>query len=214
MLLLTLLSVFFLWLIFRELFPGKDRLGKFDGFTLFYIAILTSLAFVCASVPYQYWKLETLLAKTAAEFAEVDEVDVHCNSLFESVFYENYSFGSFTMAGLAFIEQKKIILQYPWCRHLMNYLDDPYDADADEQFSLPLFTHEVMHIRGERSEPKTECQAIQRNYDVAIALGVPDLLAENNALEYYRNTYPTHAYFNRDCAKGKPWDEQLDDSIW
>ena len=213
MLFLSALSVFFIWLILREIFK-QDVPDKFDTFSISYICVLAILAFICAWTPYKYWKLERLLAKTAAEVAKVESVDLQCNTLLQSAFYEGYSYGSFTMAGLAFPEERKIILQYPWCKHLMNYLDDPYDADNNELFSVPLFTHEVMHIRGELNEIKTECQAVQRNDKVAQMLGVPSFIAIRDAIRHYDGAYQRHAYFSPECAKGKSLDERLDSAVW
>ena len=52
-----------------------------------------------------------------------------------------------------------------------------------------MFTHESMHVRGERNEARTECEAVQRNYRAAKLLGVPDATAKRNALDYYNNLY-------------------------
>lgn len=80
--------------------------------------------------------------------------------------------------------------------------------------SLSLFTHEVMHIRGELNEAKTECQSIQRNHKVAELLGVPTYLAEENARAYYQNIYPRHPYYSSKCAPGKAYDEALPGAVW
>jgi hypothetical protein len=201
-------------MIFRELFPGSEVPRKLDTFSVVYITVLSILAFVTAKLPYKYWRLEKTLGEVASEVSGKSNVKLHCNSLFESVFYEGYSYGSFTLAGLAKIDEKKILLQYPWCRHLMNYLDDPEDADKEELFSVPLFTHEVMHIRGERNEQKTECQSVQRNHVVAMMLGVPKNLALSHADYHYEKVYPDHAYFDRLCTKGGKLDERNETPIW
>lgn len=214
MYILILLSLFFIWLVIKEIFPSESKPEPFDSFSVIFILFFTSLAFVAARAPYQYWKLERNLSEVAAKFAEVESVDMHCNGLFESVFYEGYSYGSFTMAGLAFFEERKIILQYPWCRHLINYLESPEEADQKQRFSLQVYVHEIMHIKGERNEVKTECQAIQRGETVAIYLGVPESTAREHAVQYYKEQYPLHPYFSPNCAPGGELDEKLWNPTW
>jgi len=53
-----------------------------------------------------------------------------------------------------------------WCGHLDDYLDDPKNAKGETLWALHVFTHEVMHIRGERNEQVTDCQAYQRNVTI------------------------------------------------
>ena len=104
----------------------------------------------------------------------------------------------------------------------MDYLSHPKRASDKELWSLNMFTHESMHVRGEMDEARTECQAVQRNYRAAKLLGVPDETARRNALDYYHNGYQNHAqiggmqaaYYSVECAPGKAMDEHLPDSIW
>ena len=74
--------------------------------------------------------------------------------------------------------------------------------------------HEVMHIRGERNESKTDCQAIQRNHHIGVMLGVEPATARRNALKYYNKLYPNHPYFHKECKRRGKLDEKLDNPIW
>lgn len=104
----------------------------------------------------------------------------------------------------------------------MDYLDHPDRANPKELFSLNLFSHESMHVRGEHDEAKTECQAVQRNYRAAKLLGVADSTARKNAMDYYLGDYMmrrkqgwfSSRYFSEQCAPGKEMDEHLNDSTW
>jgi hypothetical protein len=79
-----------------------------------------------------------------------------------------------------------------------------------------------MHVRGELNEALTECEAVQRNYRAAKLLGVPDRLAKENALDYYKIIYQRRSgqgfmqaqYYSSECAPGKAMDEHLSDSTW
>jgi hypothetical protein len=105
---------------------------------------------------------------------------------------------------------------------LMSYLHHPQRASEAELWSLGIFTHESMHIRGELDEAKTECEAVQRNYRSAKLLGVPDEIAKRNALDYYNIIYQERGriggmqgqYYSAQCAPGKALDEHLPDSTW
>ena len=104
----------------------------------------------------------------------------------------------------------------------MSYLRHPDRASEEELWSLNMFTHESMHVRGELNEAITECEAVQRNYRAAKLLGAPDDIAKRNAVDYYNALYKRRdkiggmqgAYYSDQCAPGKAMDEHLSDSTW
>jgi hypothetical protein len=116
----------------------------------------------------------------------------------------------------------RIGIQHPWCNTLRSYLSHPGRATPEELWSLGIFTHESMHVRGELNEARTECEAVQRNYRAARLLGVPDGIAKANALDYYNIMYKGRGkvggmqgeYYSDECAPGKAMDERLSDSTW
>lgn len=197
-------SVFFCWLIFRELTSHMPLHGT-------YLVILIVLALSCAWPPFHHWRFERFLSATARQLAETQQANVHCNTLFDTIFDEEVR-----IAGHANPKTGDIVIQYPKCSVLMNYLDHPLRASMEEIITLNILTHESMHARGEYNEAKTECQAVQRNYRTAKILGVPDHIAKQNALDYYNNYYlkRSDSYFSKECAPGKMMDEHLNDSIW
>lgn len=136
---------------------------------------------------------------------------VHCNTLLDTLFDEEPRVG-----GHANVETGYIVIQYPRCYTLMDYLNHPAQADKNELMSLNILTHESMHARGEHNEAITECQSVQRNYRTALLLGVPESIAKQNALDYYNTNYLKRrdGYFSRQCAPGKELDEHLSDSTW
>jgi hypothetical protein len=125
-------------------------------------------------------------------------------------------------AGHADPRTGNIVIQPPGCSTLSSYLHHPDRASEHELWSLGMFTHESMHVRGELNEARTECEAVQRNYRAARLLGVPDLIAERNALDYYNIIYQRRRhlgvmqaqYYSSECAPGKAMDEHLSDSTW
>jgi hypothetical protein len=209
MTLLLISFLFFVYLIYRELKKNRNLPIRFDAFSCIYLAVLALLAVSSIWFPMQQWRLESFLSEKSTELTGVQSVTVHCNSLFDSIFTPLVS-----VAGLAYIEEKKIVFEYQWCGDITEYLKHPANVSRRELFSLTIFTHESMHIRGERDEKKTECQAVQRNHMASNILGVPDLISRRNAIAYYKNNYPEHPYFTSSCAPGKELDENLADSVW
>ena len=217
-----LFSLFFCWLIFREFQrrrvtqPGYDQPDT-SPVDKTYVSIMGALALLFAWPPFHYWYFERFLSDKATQLAAPRRAKVHCNTIFDTFFDRNY-----LAAGHASPETGEIVLQYPWCATLMDYLDHPGRATEREIESLNMFTHESMHARGEYNEAITECQAVQRDYRAARLLGVPDRFARKNALDYYVNTYQWKgtiggiqaAYFSPECAPGKTMDEHLPDSTW
>jgi len=218
----TLISLFFCWLIFRDFQSrrvaqkGYDYPDPAPAYKP-YLIILVVLALSFAWPPFHHWRIERFLSAKATKLAERYPAKVHCNTIFDTAFdREQLSIGH------ANPETGEIVIQYPWCETLMDYLDHPDSANAEEIYSLNMLTHESMHVRGEYNEAITECEAVQRNYRAAKLLGVADGTARKNALDYYYHSYLGKAnlgwfsarYFSDQCAPDKAMDEHLIDSTW
>jgi len=216
----VLASLFFSWCAFREIRGSIVARPGFDAptpVTKPYLALVLSLAVTSAWPPLHTWHFQRLLSAKATELADNHPAEVHCNTLFDTTHAPEM-----LAAGHANPDSGEIGIQHPWCGTLMSYLRHPERADERELQSLDMFTHESMHVRGERNEAVTECQAVQRNYRAAKLLGVPDATARQNALDYYNGFYQQRAkiggmqsaYYSDQCAPGKAWDEHLSDSTW
>ncbi|HHT0591987.1 TPA: hypothetical protein ACTXXA_000541 [Legionella anisa] len=200
----ALISLFFFWLVYREL-TGRLPISK--G----YLTTSLSLALLFAWPPFHHWRFERFLTEVARQLAENQPAKVHCNTLFDTLFDEEPR-----VYGHADPKTGYIVIQYPKCSLLMDYVSHPERATLDEIIALNILTHESMHARGEYNEAKTECEAVQRNYRTALLLGVPDYIAKQNALDYYNDVYLKRrdGYFSKECAPGKAMDEHLIDSTW
>ncbi|WP_454784215.1 hypothetical protein [Legionella sp. WA2024007413] len=200
----ALISLFFFWLVFREL---TGRLPISPG----YLIVSLSLALLFAWPPFHHWRFERFLTHVANQLTEGRPAKVHCNTLFDTLFDEEPR-----VYGHADPKTGYIVIQYPKCSLLMSYVKHPQRATLDELISLNILTHESMHVRGEYNEAKTECEAVQRNYRTAKLLGVPANIAKQNALDYYKNFYLARndGYFSKECAPGKAMDDHLKDSTW
>ncbi|WP_419421355.1 hypothetical protein ACNVED_14935 (plasmid) [Legionella sp. D16C41] len=210
------LALFFWWLIYREI---KNPILNFYGFkqavsiptSKAYLTLLFILALACSWPPLHRWYFQHHLTIIARQLSQNPMAKVHCNTLFDTLFDEDVG-----VAGHAELKKGYIVIQYPRCSLLMDYIKHPNQASIEELISLNVLTHESMHVRGEDNEAKTECQAVQRNFRTARLLGIPEMTAKRNAIDYYKQVYLKRhdSYFSADCAPGKALDEQLIDSTW
>ncbi len=208
--LLLLLALFFFWLVLRDVRSKHPLSEDAVTFNRIYRLILISLGLLCLWFPFEQWRFNQFLTEKATLLGEGEAINIHCDSAIDAIFEDGVG-----RAGTAYIEARQIIFHYSWCENLKNYLNDPGGRlSRREKFSLHVFTHEVMHIRGERDEQKTDCQAVQRDYQAALLLGVPESLAQDIAVDFYRNQYPKHPYYSSLCYPGGPLDEGLSDSTW
>ncbi len=205
-----------LWLFAHDLRRQAQRQRPRDSFDLGYALALLLLFGYCVSHPYADWRFEQRMSAVASQLADGRHADFDCNSEAESIFFQG---DLFTVATGSW-DTGKIEILPKWCKALKRYIAQPAEAGQEELWSLNTFTHEAMHVRGERNETRTNCQAVQRNYRAARMLGVPDEVARRNAVDFYRNHYLPRAnrresqYYSKACAPGKALDEQLSDSTW
>lgn len=215
-----LTSAFFLGCAFHEIHTSLVAPPGFSRPTPIskpYLAIVLALALLFAWPPVHTWHFERFLSVKATELADGHPAHVHCNTVWDTMLDP-----AMLAAGHADPDSGKIGLQHPWCSTLRSYLNHPSRASEEELWALAMFTHESMHVRGERNEARTECEAVQRNYRSAKLLGVPDVIAKRNALDYYNNLYKARRdegimqaeYYSDECAPDKAMDEHLSDSTW
>ena len=182
-----------------------------------YLAVVLALAVLFAWPPVHTWHFEHFLSAKATELADGHRAKVHCNTVWDTMLD-----AEMLATAHANVRTGEIGIQHPWCDTLRSYLNHPNRATEDELWSLAVFTHESMHVRGEHNETLTECEAVQRNYRAAKLLGVPDGTAKRNALDYFNILYQERgeiggmqaAYYSVECAPGKAMDEHLSDSTW
>ncbi len=216
-----LIACFLGWLIWREFYlcyvPPKGYDRPNEKVSIPYVLVLGLFALAFAYLPFRAWQFERFLTKQARVLSESPKATVHCNTVVDA-FFDPHSLA----AGHANFETGKIVFQYSWCEQLRGHLKHPEKPTEPDLFSVQIFAHEAMHIRGERNEAKTECQALQRYSRAAQLLGVPTSTANKNAATYYRDHYLRRGqggpmqqdYFSPECAPGRALDERLPDASW
>lgn len=213
-------SLLFFWCAFREIRRSLVAPPGYDfpiPISKPYLAVVLGLAAVFAWPAVHTWYFQWFLSTRATQLADGRPAKVHCNTIFDTMLDTEM-----LAAGHANLQTGEIGIQQPWCGTLMSYLRHPSRATDEEIESLDIFTHESMHVRGERNEALTECEAVQRNYRAARLLGVPDEVASRDARRYYQVIYQHRGqiggmqgeYYSAECAPGKAMDEHLSDSTW
>ena len=202
MFILIILSVVFLGLAIKSLF-GETMGNRFDAYFFF----MLTLSVLAAILPIRHTLFEYKLANAAEELIAHPDIDVHCQSYFDNLY--NLGWAGFVTRGTA-----KITLDVRTCNDLKEYLDHPARANHYELYSLHVLTHETMHVAGEYNEIKADCQAFQRNHRTAKILGVPEGIANQNAITIHRYRSPRGRYYSTDCRPGGSLDEKLADAVW
>lgn len=214
MFILTLLALFFVWLLYREVVGVLWNYDTVTSFDIVYSLVLVGIIFLLAWQPITYWKFESFLEKKGKIISGQPTASVECDTLFDSILNN-----AFSRAGHARPDTKEMWMDYPNCKYLNKFLNDPdkylsKTIFGQEAYSLAVFNHELMHVRGEWNEQRTECQSVQRNYSSAKIMGLTDSQAINFAVRYYQEIYPRHGYFTSKCQPDGEYDEKLIDSSW
>lgn len=200
---LSLLSVFFLFLLIRN-FVGPNITGnRFDAY--FYVVL--TLMLVSGYPPLQHALFQRELTQASAQLLKNENVFVNCNSTFDSIYHLG-------MAGFVYRGSDEINLEVRTCSDLKDYLQAPASANTEQLYALHVLTHEAMHVAGEFNETLTDCKAFQRNHRMAKLLGVADVVAEQNAIDIHRNRSRRHPYYSEQCEPGTHMDEKLADAVW
>ncbi|MCE2518001.1 MAG: hypothetical protein J4F41_09310 [Alphaproteobacteria bacterium] len=184
MFILTILSVVFLGLAIKSLF-GDTMGSRFDAY--FFFMLLLSVA--AAVLPVRHIMFEYRLADVAERLIDHDNIDVHCQSYFDNLY--NLGWAGFVTRGSA-----KITLDVRTCNDLREYLDHPAQANPYELYSVHVLTHETMHVAKIYNEIKADCSAFQRNHRTAKLLGVPEGIANTNAIMIHRYRSPRSSYYS------------------
>ena len=181
------------------------------------VLVFAGIAAALAWPPASKWRFEHFLTAKARALSGSALATVHCNSAADTLFDPNVF-----AAGHADLETGAIVFNADWCGRLQKHLRNPQRADPDGIVALHIFAHEAMHVRGERDEARTECQAIQRHAQAAALLGIPVEIGRQHARAYYRGPYQQRAgagsmssqYYSNECAPGRMLDERLPDPPW
>lgn len=192
----------------------RDALGRERDLPVISVSALVLLAVVAAVPGAQRKIVERRLAKVASALAG-HPVKVHCQDGAEAFVDAGSELGwvPFDANG---VPEPRTLIKRDQCKLLKAYDKDPSNPSFDQVVAVHVLTHEAMHMRGEPSEARTECEAVQRDAFTAAALGATPEQAKALAVRYWTQVYPRmpDEYVTRDCAPGGALDERLDTTPW
>jgi hypothetical protein len=173
----------------RWWFGRTDALGRIRSFPLLTVIVLV----VCGGAALTPWflrvRLEGRLSAAASEVAGF-EVDVHCQSLGEAFTDVGAEYG-YVAFGPDGIPEHRTLIKRDQCGALSDYIrSDKGSPTRDEVVAVHVLTHETIHMTGVTSEAETECLAVQRDAEMAQALGASLDGARSLAVAYWTTVYP------------------------
>lgn len=184
-------------------------------------AYLIALALGCliagGAVEYRWRVMESRFTAAVRESTGRDDVNVHCQR-FTAAFLDPHNRAGhveFTPDGSLPTQAN---LTWETCRHLRAWASGAKVAsgDLDGIIGLHVLAHETEHLMGETDEARTECIAIQRDRDLAVAFGATVEAGTAVALRYWQEVYPRmrEDYRSDECRNGGDLDRHPDSSQW
>jgi len=175
---------------------------------------LLVLAAVCVVPVVLRLRLEARLEQAASAIVGA-RVEVHCQAFGEAFVDAGQELGyvRFTPSGEA---ERTTLIKREQCADLRDYLRDPTDFGHEHAVAVHTLTHEAIHMRGIRSEPETECLAVQHDAQTARLLGASPEDARRLARYYWESVYPQmpEGYRSGDCRQGGTLDADSPDAPW
>jgi hypothetical protein len=198
------------WLLHRH-----DELGRARRAPTIAVPLLLAVALVAGVVMWRHHQMEKQLTEVATAVAG-GSASVSCQKLGGAMVDTGGELGYVKWSEDGTPERRALIKR-DTCNDIVAFMGDPRGDAPDEQvIAIHVLTHESMHMRGERAESLTECQAIQRNAITARLLGASDSDAVEVARRYWTDFYPRQnaEYVSNECAPGRALDERLPDAPW
>ena len=199
----------------RWMFTRVDTLGRTRPFPLISVVLLV-LAGSAALAPWiMRERLEDRLAKAASKVAGMT-VDVHCQSFGEAFTDVGAELG-YVKWGPDGVPERHTLIKRDQCGDLSDYLSSDKDTPTrDQVVAVHILSHETVHMMGEKNEAVTECLAMQRNAEMAQALGASPEHARALAAAYWEDVYPSMPddYRSNECGPGLNLDAGLPDPPW
>jgi hypothetical protein len=200
----------------RRLVRGRfDTLGRPHGFPKITVGLLLVLS-ACAALPgLARWHQEAKLSSVASDIAGRG-VRVKCQTLGGSMVDAGAEAG-YVKWGPGGVPEHVAHLKWEQCKLLRAYVGSNKHQPSEAQYAaVHVLTHEAVHTSGVRSEPVTECKAVQRDATTAGRLGASAADARALAWLYWKVVYPRMPAEYRDdgCGPGGALDEHLPTSPW
>ena len=193
----------------------RDALGRERPLPVISASLLMVLALVAALPAAHRRVLEHRLGMVGGALAG-RHVTVHCQTTTGALVDMGNELG-FVRFGPDGTPEAQTLIKHEQCSLLSKYLAGDRKAPSlAEVIAVHVLTHESMHMAGQTSESRAECEAVQRDARTARLLGASATAASRLAATYLRTVYPRmpEEYVTPDCRAGGPLDEHLEPSVF
>lgn len=178
-----------------------DSLGRTRSFP-WISTILLVLIGVATLTPWVLrLRLEARLSDAASQIVGT-RVEVDCQSFGEAFVDAGGELG-YVAFGPDGIPEKRTLIKRDQCNDLSAYVgSDKLAPEREHVVAVHVLTHEAIHMTGVTNEADTECIAVQRDAEMARALGASPEAAQALATYYWTNIYPRMPsdYRSDECA--------------
>ncbi|MET0788261.1 MAG: hypothetical protein ABWY33_03370 [Cellulomonas sp.] len=191
-----------------------DTLGRVAPFPTISVGLTLVLALCCAIPLAVQARLEGRLERAATQVAGTP-VQVQCQGLGQAFLDLGPELG-FVSWGPGGVPERSTLIKLEPCLHLRAWLDSTKaHPTRDQVIAVHVLTHETMHMVGITVEAHAECAAVQRDTQMALALGASPVEAADLARTYWTEVYPhmPDAYVGG-CGRDGSFDERLPSPPW
>ena len=175
--------------VIRWMARRTDSLGRPRSFP----AISTTFLVVLGCAALTPWVLRAWLEERLSDVASVfvgAPVVVECQSFGGAFIDTGFEFG-YVAFGPDGVPERKTLIKRQQCTDLRDYIiSDKEEPSREQVIAVHTLTHESVHMSGVTSEAATECEAVQRDAEMARLLGASDEGAQRLALAYWETVYP------------------------
>ena len=198
----------------RWMLTRVDALGRVAPFPKISVSLCVAVAIGCAVPLMLHAWLEHRLTEAASSVAG-ERVDVHCQTAGETWTDAGTELG-FVRWGPGGVPERRTVIKYDPCADLRSWMSsDKRHPREDQVVAVHVLTHETMHMVGITDEAHAECAAMQRDAEMAEALGATPAQAHALARRYWVEVYPRMPDgYTGGCGPGAQWDEHLADAPW
>ena len=191
-----------------------DWLGRIAPFPKISVGFSLALA-LCFGIPLavEAW-VEHQLEGGATQVAGVP-VQVSCQSLGQAFVDLGPELG-YVRWGPDGVPERATLIKFGPCGNLRAWLGSTKaNPSPDQVIAVHVISHETMHMVGITNEAHAECAAVQRDAEMAEALGASPAEAQDLARRYWTEVYPRmpDGYVGG-CGPGAQWDEGLPTPPW
>lgn len=205
--------------VWRWLRRSPDKNPLEDRFPALELLVLGAVA---AAAWWPTWQADRAARKAGAVMSALagQPLAYTCGSQLGTFFDRDTDFAYGYVRWNELGPEKRSKLRHESCDGLVEFLKNPSALPGPRRrarvIAVHVVSHEARHMLGEMNEAKADCQALQRNAQVAQALGAPVATARELALAYWQEVYPAMPapYNSPECRPGGALDENLPTSPW